>query len=97
MEVLRFQAINVRAVLRPGGAAVIENRLVSIGSGVAAQSAVDTTFWAELQRLKLGELRLSERPLPLQGVHRPGSGPVTDTTLAVALGNLAAYKVASGS
>lgn len=33
------------------------------------QSAVDTTFWAELQRLKLGELQLSERPVPCQGVH----------------------------
>ena len=56
---------------------VLHREQPGIGSGLAAQSAVDTSFWAELQRLKLGELRLSERPVPLQGEHDPGSGPVT--------------------
>ena len=38
------------------------------------QSAVDVSFWTELARLKLEELKLSEEPLPIDGFLSPSSG-----------------------
>lgn len=50
-------------------------------------SAVDTTFWAELQSLKLGELRLSERPIPLQGWLDPSNDATTNPALRIDQGS----------
>lgn len=75
MDVLRFQAINVSAILQIMQFFRAEVH-ADLSRDVATQSAVDTTFWAELQRLKLGELRLSERPLALQGAPLRTYGPM---------------------
>ena len=38
------------------------------------QSAVDSSFWAELTTLKLHRLKLSEEAVDIRGACQPGSG-----------------------
>ena len=64
MEVLKFDAFKVCS-----DPATIHINCTSPDTGMMSmQSAVDLTFWAQLNDLKLQTWRLSEEPVPIHGV-----------------------------
>lgn len=64
MEVLKFDAFKVCS----GPASFRMDCSIPSANMVFMQSAVDLTFWAQLNNLKLQTWRLSEEPVQIHGV-----------------------------